>query len=336
MRIRIPLLGLAAALLTASPAASQVTVLKFAAFPPPQGALIANVLAPWAKAVSAELDGVVEVKLFPGGSLGRNPVQQYKLVQDKVAEIAYIVMGYTPGQFPDATIFELPFLVDSSLEGSLAHWRMYERGLMRGYDQVKMLGLFTIPPQSLHTTFPVKTVDDLKGRKIRAAGPYQSAALERLGATPVSGIPVPAVAEAVSRGVVDGTLSDWNGMIAFRLVGVTKHHFEIPLGTAAAGIVMNKEVFDALPARARTVIDKHSGEVMSRTHGVEFDKRYAANLARTKKDPAHSFVFPSPERRAAIAGRLEPVTRRWIESNPEGKKRYDAAVAIIEDIRRSR
>jgi hypothetical protein len=65
-------------------------------------------------------------------------VQQFKLVRDRVADIAYVVMGYTPGEFPDSTIFEMPFLVENSLEGSLAHWRMVERGLLRGYDKAKV------------------------------------------------------------------------------------------------------------------------------------------------------------------------------------------------------
>src|SRR5688572_21474935 len=116
-------------------AAAQVTELKFAAFPPPQGALIADVLGPWVKQVNEELKGTVNVRLFPGGTLGRDPVQQFKLVRDRVADIAYVVMGYTPGEFPDSTIFELPFAVESSLEGSVAHWRLVEKGQLRGYDK---------------------------------------------------------------------------------------------------------------------------------------------------------------------------------------------------------
>ncbi len=335
MRPAIFALACAVTLLAAAQPRAE-TVLKFAAFPPPRGALIEDVLGPWTKAVNAELKGVVEVKLFPGGALGRNPVQQYKLVTDKVVDIAYVVMGYTPGQFPDATVFELPFLVHSSLEGSVAHWRAFEKGLMRGYGDVKMLGLFTIPPQSLQTRFPVESIADLDGKKIRAAGPYQSAALKILGAVPVSGIAVPAVAEAVSRGVVDGTLSDWNGMYAFRLIGITKHHFEVPLGTAAAGIVMNKDSFAALPEKARAAIDKLSGEAMSRTHGVEFDKRYDENLARAKKDKSQVFVVPTDKRLDEIEAKLRPVTESWIKGNPEGQKRYDAIKGIIADIRKGK
>src|SRR5688572_17869485 len=335
MKCRWTALLFAAALLAPATAPAQVE-LKFASFPPPPGALNQDVLGPWVKELNATLGGAAVVRLFPGGTLGRDPVQQFKLVRDRVADIAYVVMGYTPGEFPDSTIFELPFLVENSLEGSLAHWRMVERGLLRGYDKAKFLGAFAIPPQSLHTSFKLARIEDLKGQKIRSAGPYQSAAIELLGGTAVSGIPVAGAADALSRGVVQGVLSDWNGMIAFRIADAAKFHFEVPIGTAAAGVFMNLEAYNALPAAARAAIDKHSGAALSRLHGVEFDKRYRENLEKTKPLKDHSFVFPTATERDAIKKRLQPITDKWIQENPEGKKRYDATVSTLEEIRKAR
>jgi TRAP-type C4-dicarboxylate transport system substrate-binding protein len=328
--------SLIAALLSPLSALPQGAELKFAAFPPPPGALVQDVLTPWVKAVNDELKGAATVRLFAGGTLGRDPVQQFKLVRDRVADIAYVVMGYTPGEFPDSTVFELPFLVESSLEGSLAHWRLFERGVLRGYDKAKFLGAFTIPPQSLHTNFKLARIEDLKGQKVRSAGPYQSSAIELLGGTAVSGIPVSGAAEAVSRGVVQGVLSDWNGMVAFRIGDAAKHHYEIPLGTAAAGVFMNLEAWNALPAQAKAAIEKHSGAALSRLHGVEFDKRYKENLEKTKPMKDHSFVFPTAAERDAIRKRLQPITDKWIQENPEGRKRYDATVSTLEEIRKAR
>ena len=336
MSRRFLTLVLGAALVSPAAALAQGSELKFASFPPPPGALNQDVLGPWVKEVNDALKGAAHVRLFAGGTLGRDPVQQFKLVRDRVADIAYVVMGYTPGEFPDSTIFELPFLVENSLEGSLAHWRLFERGLLRGYDKAKFLGAFSIPPQSLHTNFKLARIEDLKGQKIRSAGPYQSATIELLGGTAVSGIPVSGAAEAVSRGVVQGVLSDWNGMVAFRIGDAAKHHYEVPLGTAAAGVFMNLEAWNALPPAAKAALEKSSGERLSRLHGVEFDKRYRENLEKTKPLKDHSFVFPSAAEREAIKRRLQPITDKWIQENPEGKKRYDAMVSTLEDVRKGR
>lgn len=336
MRNRLTALALGAALLWPPGPWAQTVELKLASFPPPPGALNQDVLGPWVKDLNAALKGAVSVKLFPGGSLGRDPVQQSKLVRDRVVEIAYVVMGYTPGEFPDSTILELPFLVENSLEGSLAHWQMYERGLLRGYDGFKVLGLFAIPPQSLHTKTPVAKIDDLKGQQIRAAGPYQSAAISLLGGTPVSGIPVSDVAEALSRGVVQGVLSDWNGMVAFRIGAVAKNHYEVPLGSAAAGVLMNMDTYKSLPQAARAALDERAGAVLSRLHGVEFDKRYRDNLEKTRSQAGNTFVFPTGSELEAIKARVAAVTERWIRENPDGRKRYDTLLSILQELRKGR
>ena len=336
MKICWPACALAVALLFPAAAYAQAPELKFASFPPPPGALNHDVFTPWLKEVNTELKGAATIRLFAGGTLGRDPVQQLKLVRDRVVDIAYVVMGYTPGDFPDSTIFELPFLIENSLEGSIAHWRMQERGLLRGYDKAKSLAGFTIPPQSLHTTFKLARLEDLKNQKIRSTGPYQSAAIELLGGTPVSGIPVSGAAEALSRGVVQGVLSDWNGMVAFRIGDAAKNHLEVPIGTASAGVFINLDSYNALPREARAVLDKHSGAELSRLHGVEFDKRYRENLDKARPQKDRTFVFPTDAERDAIKRRLQPITDRWIQDNPEGRKRYDALVAILEDVRKGR
>jgi TRAP-type C4-dicarboxylate transport system substrate-binding protein len=125
-------------------------------------------------------------------------------------------------------------------------------------------------------------------------------------------------------------------MVAFRIGDAAKNHYEVPFGTAAAGVFMNLEAYNALPAPARAAIDKHSGAALSRLHGVEFDKRYRENLEKTKPLKDHSFVFPSAAERDAIKRRLQPITDRWIQENPEGRKRYDAMAATLEDVRKGR
>jgi TRAP-type C4-dicarboxylate transport system substrate-binding protein len=324
-------MAVALGVFTPGAAASQ-TELKFAVFPPAEGVLVKDVLAPWVKEVNAAMGDVAHIRMFAGGTLGRDPVQQYKLVRDKVVDIAYVVLPYTPGDFPFASIFELPFLFGNSLEASLAHWRMYERGLIR-YDRIKFLGGFAIPPQSLHSKQKIAKLDDLKGQKIRSGGSYQSMTIEALGGTAIGGIPVPGVAEAISRGVIDGALSDWNGIFGFRIGDAAKNHFELPLGSAAAGIFMNLDAWNALPPAAKAAIEKASGEALSRRHGIEFDKRGEQNFTIIKGRSEHTIVIPSTAEREAAKVRVQPVTSAWLAESPDRKKLYDATVAILEEIR---
>ena len=82
-------------------AQAEATKLKFAVFTPDKEMTFVNIMKPFAEHVAKASGGTVEFELFPNGALGRNPGQQMKMVQDGVADIAWIIPSYTPGVFPD-------------------------------------------------------------------------------------------------------------------------------------------------------------------------------------------------------------------------------------------
>ena len=105
---------------TALPAAAQKTTLKFAVSRPSASARSQVVMKPFAEQVMAASKGTLDIKLYPNGALGRHPGRQLKMVQDGVADIAWIIPAYTPGRFPDNSVFELPNIIRNSKE---ARWR---------------------------------------------------------------------------------------------------------------------------------------------------------------------------------------------------------------------
>ena len=108
---------LAAAMLAlAAPAAEaqQKTTLKFAVFTPDKELTHVVVMKPWAERVTKDSAGALEVTTFPNGALGRNPATQLKMIDDGVAEIAWVIPAYTPGVFKDDGVFELPNVIQNS------------------------------------------------------------------------------------------------------------------------------------------------------------------------------------------------------------------------------
>ena len=74
----------------------------------------------FAKAVEEASGGTLKIEHYPGGTLGKGPVQQLSMVENAVADIAEVVVAYSPGRFPELSIFELPFLARSNVEAGLA------------------------------------------------------------------------------------------------------------------------------------------------------------------------------------------------------------------------
>ena len=82
----------------------------------------------------------------------------------------------------------------------------------------------------LLTTKPVRTLDDLKGLRLRSGGAPYSRWAEHFGATPVN-LPVGDTFEAMSQGTIDGTMASIVDMLSYRLVDIAKYVTDVPLGT---------------------------------------------------------------------------------------------------------
>ncbi|MCW5770093.1 MAG: TRAP transporter substrate-binding protein [Rhodospirillaceae bacterium] len=310
----------------AVPASAEPIKLKFSAFEPPKAFGPVHVYGPWAKAVSDASEGTLQVEVFAGGALGK-PVAQLQIVQDRVADLALIIPSFTPGRFAGNEIGELPFLWSDPVVGSIAIQRLVEKGLLK-YPGVEVLGANITGPYQLHTSKPVKTLADMRGLKIRAAGPIFGNIVRALGAVPV-GIPTPAVAENISRKVLDGAMNDWTLIEAFRILDVTPHHFEFPLGGVIAILGMNKEVYASLPPKAKAAIDKHRGVYFSKLWGRVIKEETARVVAKVKKDPKHDIVVPGAAEYKKWEAALKPVIDAWAGKSPENKHLLDAYRAEI-------
>ena len=309
--IRTAIAAAAAAALLAVPAAAKT--LRFSSFEPPVAFLTKSVFPAWGKAVEEATNGEVKVKMFPGGTLGRSPAQQLKLVADGVADVAFIVPGYNPGVFPGVTVGELPFLVPSAKAGSEALWAVYEQGLLKGeFDKYKIIGLFTTSPQHVASKGAVAAPGDLKGRNFRASSPALLAAIEKMGAVAVGGITGPTIAESISRGVIEGSFNEWNAIKSFRIGSAIDHVLEIPMGTSPLMVVMNKQTYEGLSPEARAGIDKVSGAAFATMFGEAFDGSNAAARAEFAKKGKIEIKQADPATLEAWRVATQPAIEAWL------------------------
>lgn len=308
-------------------ATAQMT-LRFSSFEPPVAFVTKEILTPWAAKTSEDSGGSLKIEMFAGGTLG-DPAAQLKLVIDGVVDVAWVVASYAPGRFDDTTVVELPFVVESVKEGSLALTRLLQKGALRGFDGVKVVGLFCSPPNEIHSTFSVIKPADLNGKKLRAAGPNQLATLASLGATPIGGLTAPKIAEAIQRGDVDGTLNDWNAMASFRLNEIAFHHLRVPMGSITFMVIMNKAKYESLAPAAKAAVDRNSGEVFARVFGEKLDARNTEVAATIEKDLKHKTTKPDTALIAEWKAAVGNVEAQWTKEDPT---RLDLLKAFKEEL----
>jgi len=319
MGIRLAFVALIAAVL-ASAAQAEPKKLTFSVFEPPQAFGPTLVYGPWAKDISAASKGTLDIEMLAGGQLGK-PAAQLDLVENGVADMALVIPSFTPGRFPGNEVAELPFLwKDPSVAGE-AISKLIANGDL-SYPGIKVLGVAVTGPYQVHAAKPVKSLDDMKGLRLRAAGPVFAAATQALGAVPV-GMPTPSVAENISRGVIDGTLQDWTLVKAFRIIDATPYHFDYNLGGVISLIVMNQKVYDSLPADAKAALEKYSAASFARRWGEELKRQAQKVIGAVKADPKQQAVFPDAAESKRWDEKLRPVADNWAKKSPENQALYD-------------
>jgi TRAP-type C4-dicarboxylate transport system substrate-binding protein len=123
--------------------------------------------------------------------------------------------------------------------------------------------------------------------------------LASLGATPV-GMPLPAVADAISKGTIDGFLLPWEVIPSIKAHELVKYHSETDpqarsLYSAVFLLGMNQARYDALPADLRKVIDDHSGAALSGAIGKAWDASAPAARKLAVERGNTIYVIPSSE-----------------------------------------
>jgi len=276
-----------AAVLAAAPAAfAQTVTLRFHQFLPPQATIPAKAIKPWAAKIEQESGGRIKVQHFDAMQLGGKPPELFDQAKDGVVDLVWTVLGYTPGRFPKAEVFELPFSVGKAEPASRAFQEYVEKYAMDEFKDVKLIAVHVHGPGMFHSKDPINKLEDLKGMKVRGGSRVINIMLEQLGATPV-GMPVPATGEALSKGVISATTIPWEVTPALKVSQIVKNHTGFSgatgLYTQTFAVAMNKASYDKLPADLKKVIDANSGVEVAAMFGRAMDEGDKAGLAIAQK-----------------------------------------------------
>ena len=301
-------------------------------FLPAQATIPADIIDVWADKVEAASGNRIKINRFPSMQLGGKPPQLIDQVLDGAIDLTWNVVGYTPGRFPSTEVFELPFLVNDARAASAAFWTMMQEHMeATEFKSMKVLGTWVHGPGMIHSNKPVATPADLNGMKIRGGSRQVNALLKQLGATPV-GMPVPAVPEALSKGVIDGTTIPWEVTSALKVPELVQNHTEFTgpmLYTITFVLVMNKDKFNDLPADLQKVMDDNSGLNFSVfAGGTQSDADGPAR--KLAVDHGNNIITLNAAQSAEWAKAASPIYGAWIA---EMKGRGIDGQALIDQAR---
>lgn len=291
--------------------ANAQTTLRLAHLWPEGSAVNQQIFKPWAEAVEQASGGEIRVQIYPSQTLVKAN-SAYDAAVQGIADISVTLQGYSAGRFPLSEIVQLPGVSGSANQGACILQSLLDDGsIAQDYSDTQPLFLFTTGPAYLHTRERVVLQpDDLQGLRMRRPSEVAGQMLASMGAQPV-GMPAPDIYAALQRGVVDGLSFPWEAMKVFRTNDLTQYHLEIPYYSGALMAVMNKSVYQRLPAELKAVIDAHSGMHWAQTSGTVF-----ADLDRQGRAEA----LAQGDRIETIPDPLND--ERWAQPLREGTEAY--------------
>jgi len=216
----------------------------------------------WIAAFAAEVEkgsgGRIKTQVYPASQLGSIPRQiegtQFGSIQMELVPPEFMVGLDTRFQ-----VLAAPGLVNSDEQGQKLALDPSVRKLMLGLGGDRGLhgvGLFFAEPDELISRTPIKTLADMKGKKIRIfASPFHTVAFERLGMTPVA-MTLGDVVPGLQEGTIDSAITGIGPVVAFHMFDAAKYVTEIHQPAIFIIAEASKKWFDGLPKDLQAVIDK--------------------------------------------------------------------------------
>ena len=273
----------------------------------------------WMKRFAAALErdskGRIKVEIYPDSQLGS--------IQAWVGPPEFL-----SGVDPRFEVLSAPnlFRDEAHANRALQDREFSTAFLALGADKgLKGLALFVHGPAQFDTRRPVKTLDDLKGLKIRVlAAQLQMEQIARLGGTPVP-MPLDQVLPALQQGAIDGAMTDVPVFSSLKFYDVAKYIIETNQSMLTSIVMVSKQWYDALPADLRALVSA-DGEKTAREM-LPWVVQFNADQRKVWTQNGGEIVTLTPAERRTLTERMASIPADVLKDKPDIKKMYDLVAA---------
>jgi len=223
----------------------------------------------WAELVKELSNGDLVPEVYTGTVL-LAPRASLQGVRDNVVQVAHHAAIYTPSELPVANaVQELGFNYSDPLPTIFAvtEFSMTNPTQLQEWKdkEVVYLGAYTTPPYVLMCSSPVRTLEEIKGKRIRTAGSTVSVWVEQVGGIPVN-VPSSEMYTGLERGTLDCATNAASDLVDRSLMEVAEHTTLLSTGMYWSGPQwgFNPDFWASLSPEQRSVLMEASARSMAR------------------------------------------------------------------------
>jgi len=279
-----------------------------------------NVYEPWSELVEEKTDGRVKVNIYHGSALGKSS-SVYQDVSGGLYDVGLIVANYfyDTGFFP-YTVGNLPFAFEGSEEAANVLSEFGEKYAKEDLSDIKVLPATSTDGYDLFSTKPIKTVEDLKNKKMRVNGKSEIALVESLGAVPVS-LSTEDTYEGLQKSTIDTSFYTPIGAAGLKYFEPAPYVTKLGVSVTPVIPIMNKEFYESLPEDLKTIFDEELNPRLTEMFTESYEKELEASYEVLEKEVADrgEVITLADEELAKFKGMAEKSWKAWIaDANDKG------------------
>lgn len=275
--------------------------------------------------------GKLKITVYPTESLFKGK-DSLDAVSKNLAQIYRVAGFHVAGEAQPLELMDLPLFVPWDYDFRVKVWDavtpLYREYLAKKYG-VYLAGILQAEPRMIYTKTEFKTLADLKGRKIRSAGPTETEFTRALGMVPVSVAPSE-IYTGLQQGLLDGNWVADAPHFFNKGYEVTKFIYDV--GSAGAGffVLINQKALDGLaPDLKKALMDALPAYVAALRKGTgEGSVKGREWLIKE----GMTAVPVSPADRATMVKAASEIVDRWQKRLPaEGRPIYEKVKAMVDE-----
>lgn len=269
---------------------------------------------PWMKKIEQATGGRVKFEPFWGQTLVKGP-DIWNAVKTGLVDSGWCFHNYWPGMTELANAISLPGLPFKDTEHASAViykiWKEFP-SVQAEFKDVHVMTTFCDGHEiALTTKKQIKTLEDLKGLKMRATGQNLMNLMIKLGATPVT-FPMPDAYLSMDRGVIDGMTAPWEAAISFKFEEVTKYLVVAPWTYFHFTLSMNKAKWESLPKDIQDIITKVNDYENARELSRNWATAAKKDFLQVSKGKVEPYTLPESEMKK-LSDISKPLREDWVK-----------------------
>ncbi len=202
--------------------------------------------------------GKVKIEIYPNSQLYKDKEELEALQLGAVQMLAPSLAKFGPLGIQDFEVFDLPYIFNNYDDLHKVTNGPVGRQLLDKLESkgIKGLSYWDNGFKSFSANTPIKTPEDLKGKKLRIqSSKVLEAEIRELKAIPQV-MAFSEVYQALQTGVVDGTENPISNFYTQKMFEVQKYLTITDHGYLGYAVVVNKKFWEALPADVRDQLEK--------------------------------------------------------------------------------